>query len=150
MRFLRSASKGENKKIIGAKKIEFDGIEFRSALEMKAYKVLKGAGLKFDYEPKPIVLLEGWKCNIERFIKGKWETGHKVREWTYTPDFVIYNGNRTIFVEMKGFGNDNLPLKRKMFLKYLEDNYKGDLFGEVAEYWEVYKISELETLISKL
>lgn len=135
-----------NKKIKNATKREFDGIQFRSDLELRAYKVLKVSGLKFNYEPEPITLIKGFKCLLPRFIKGKWETGHKVRDWTYTPDFEIYLPNKTIIVEMKGFGNDQLPLKRKMLLYTLEN---GGFFFD-HEYWEIYKIKELEELIKTI
>jgi len=42
---------------------------------------------------------------------------HKVRDITYTPDFVDPNGRWVI--ECKGFANDRFPLKWKMFKKLL-------------------------------
>ena len=139
---LKSSS---NKKIKNATITEYNGIQFRSQLELRAYKVLTQAGLAVSYEPEPVKLLEGWKSEIKRFIKGKWETS-KIRDWTYTPDFIVSNKDKTIFIEMKGFGNDQLPLKRKMFLHYLEENYSP----EEVEYWEIYKITELKQLINEI
>jgi len=142
----------ENKKIKNVKTREFDGIKFRSDLELRAYKVLKASGLNFSYEPESEVLLKGFKCDVPRFIKGKWcKEGEKLRDWTYTPDFVIETDSKKIYVEMKGFGNDTLPLKRKMFLYKLCLQRLEALFqGKTEEYWEIYKISELEKLVKEL
>ena len=43
--------------------------------------------------------------------------GHKVRDITYTPDFVDVDGKWII--ECKGFANERFPLKWKMFKELL-------------------------------
>lgn len=136
-----------NKKIINATVTEYDAIIFKSRLERDAYKTFLQAGLEVQYEVAPIILLKGFRPKTTIKIRGKERVTKKgtpvtIRDWTYTPDFVLKHGDKTIYVEMKGFGNDNLPLKRKMFLHYLEQ------FDNV-EYWEVYSIKELKTLIDE-
>ena len=61
----------------------------------------------------------GTKTMVRLGIKKK---THKVRDITYTPDFVDPSGKWII--ECKGYANERFPLKWKMFLKLL--NEKGD------------------------
>ena len=70
---------------------------------MFAYKKLKESGISFSYEGRKIQLIPKFEYNKE-----------KVRECTYTPDFV---GDGWI-LEIKGFSNDVFPIKWKL-LKYL-------------------------------
>lgn len=132
-----------NRKIRNATVIECDGIRFRSKLEAGAYKALKESGVYFRHEPFAVTLLDGWKPRTQRFIRNKWETS-KARKWEYTPDFVIEKDNMVIFVEIKGFSNDVMPYKRKMLLKYLDENYDN------AQYWEIYSVTVLKQLLKSL
>jgi hypothetical protein len=134
-----------NKKILNAKAVEFNGIKFKSKLECKAYKVLLENGLDAKYEPQKIVLYYGYKPLIKFYCARKTgkDKGHlflndkKIREITYTPDFVIdYNG-RNIYIEMKGFENDVSPYKLKMFIKYLGQ------FDKSATFFKLNTINQL-------
>ena len=44
---------------------------------------------------------------------------------TYTPDFVINKNNYKIYFDVKGKENDVYPIKKKMFLKTLEERNDG-------------------------
>lgn len=111
-------------RVRNARSKEIDGIKFRSLLEAFCYQKLKDAGIKLEYETKKYVLLEGFHYNAERY-EDNGKTGyndkktHKVRDITYTPDFVDPNGKWII--ECKGYANERFPLKWKMFMKQLNE-----------------------------
>ena len=112
--------KGRGK--INAKKKEVDGIKFRSLLEAFCYRKLKEANIANDYEKHKYVLLEGFHYP-ESSYEDNGKTGYvdkqkyKVRDITYTPDFVDPNGKWII--EVKGYANDVFPIKWKMFKNHL-------------------------------
>lgn len=99
-----------------------DGIKFRSMLEAHCYRQLRDAGIKSDYEKHKFVLFEGMHYPSERY-EDNGKTGYKdkktykVRDITYTPDFVDPQGRWII--ECKGYANERFPLKWKMFMKLL-------------------------------
>ena len=114
-------------RVRNARSKQVDGINFRSLLESFCYQKLKDAGINSDYEKKKFVLLEGMHYPSDRY-EDNGKTGynnkktHKVRDITYTPDFVDPKGRWII--ECKGYANERFPLKWKMFMKHLmeEDN----------------------------
>ena len=93
-------------------------------MEAFCYQKLKDAGIKSEYETKKFVLLEGFHYNATR-LEDNGKTGyndkqkHKVRDITYTPDFVDPKGKWII--ECKGYANERFPLKWKMFMKQLNE-----------------------------
>lgn len=117
----------ENRRIKGAHSVEFDNIKFKSALECSCYKKLKESGLEFHYESEKIIIWEGLKLsNTKLFIPNKInklleECTRKLLNITYTPDFIVIKGRYKIYFDVKGKENDVYPIKRKMFLKYLEE-----------------------------
>lgn len=127
-----------NKKILGATKIEYKEIEFKSKLELGCYKKLENSGLEFAYEPERIVIWNGLKLNNVKVFtpkkEGKGRYGKEITlnnrallDITYTPDFKVVKGSYIIYFDVKGKENDTYPLKKKIFLKVLEnrrDNYK--------------------------
>jgi hypothetical protein len=126
---------GENKKIKGAKGVIFEGIKFKSRLEMTCYKKFKEAGLNFSYEPEKVILWEGFKPSsivvyIPNKINGKLTKdlciqNRSLINITYTPDFIVIKDDYKIYFDAKGKENDTYPIKRKMFLKYLENKKDG-------------------------
>ena len=50
--------------------------------------------------------------------KGYVENASKVRDITYTPDFVDLN--QKWIIEVKGYANDVFPIKWKLFKNYLQ------------------------------
>lgn len=129
-------SVGENKKVLNAKKKTFNGIEFRSSLELFTYKKLKEAGIKTKYEKHTFVIQEGFKTTNEVYTKrkeGNSFTFAKKRNTilpiTYTPDFVYLDGKKGFIIEVKGFATETFNIKWKMFLSFLEQNgYEVDLY----------------------
>ena len=117
----RRTRKPKNKKVRNATAKVYKGIKFRSKLELFTYKKLEDAGIKSLYEKKKYVLQQGFhyesQCYEPHKTKGYIDSGYKVRDITYTPDFVDPNGKWII--EVKGFANDVFPLKWKMFKKHL-------------------------------
>lgn len=119
-----------NKKIKNATIEVYKGITFRSKLEASCAKLLDELNIPYQYEPFKIILLP--KFNY---------LGKTLREWSYTPDFVIFNN---IIVEVKGFPNDVWGYKKKMILKYIVDNNYN------YEFYEVKNKSQLRILINEL
>lgn len=109
-------------RVRNARRKEVDGINFRSMLEVFCYEKLKENGISSEYETKKFVLFEGMHYGSSRY-EDNGKTGyqdkkaHKVRDITYTPDFLDPKGKWII--ECKGYANERFPLKWKMFLKLL-------------------------------
>ena len=107
---------------IKSKPTELDGIKFRSKLEAHCYRMLKDANIEADYEKHKYVLLQGFHYPTSSF-EDNGKTGYmdkkkyKVRDITYTPDFVDPKGRWVI--ECKGYANERFPLKWKMFKQLL-------------------------------
>ena len=119
-----------NKKIKNATIEIYNGITFRSKLEASCAKLLDELNVPYQYEPFKIILLPTFKY-----------LSKTLREWSYTPDFVVYNN---IIIEVKGFPNDVWGYKKKMILKYIVDNNYN------YEFYEVKNKSQLRSLILEL
>jgi hypothetical protein len=117
-----SKSKGR----IQSKGKEIDGIKFKSMLEVFTYKKLKEAYISLEYEQTTFRLMEGFyypaMC-IESRKGPEFEdkNGTKVRDITYTPDFIGRDESGKILwvIECKGFANDRFPNTWKNFKKHL-------------------------------
>lgn len=124
----------QNKKIKNATSTEYDGIVFKSKLETTIYKTLKEKGLNPLYEKTKFVLQEGFRPSKPHYIKGeciKTSNGYaKVIQITYTPDFEVKYNDSILYIEVKGRQNDTYPLKRKLFLKFI-DSMPNSYFMEV-------------------
>lgn len=142
----------QNLKIKNSQKKEYKGIIFKSKLEVSCYKLLETSGLDFKYEPSKYLLFEGFytkgsvysPSNISRGVVGKELklNTNKIRSITYTPDFEIYCGKFTVYLDVKGMANDVYPIKKKMFLKYLED--KGDYYM----FFEPHNIKQITQMLN--
>jgi len=117
----RRTRKPQNKKVRNATAKVYKGIKFRSKLELFTYRKLEDAGIDALYEKKKYVLQEGFRYSATVYephkTKGYIPTTTKIRDITYTPDFVDPHGRWII--EVKGFANDVFPVKWKMFKNYL-------------------------------
>ena len=117
----RRTRKSKNKKVQNATAKVYKGIKFRSKLELFTYMKLEDAGIKSLYEKKKYILLQGFHYEAECYEpdkrKGYVDNTKKVRDITYTPDFVDPNGKWII--EVKGYANDVFPIKWKMFKNHL-------------------------------
>lgn len=147
-----------NKKIVGAKKTEFDGIRFDSRLELSCYKALKKADLDFKYNNLTFNLLSPFRLegvhlydsSNKRRIYGEQLTKSGLKRQfigiKYTPDFVRdVEGEPLIIIETKGFSNDVYPYKKKMFLKSLEKVYKKT--GREVYFFEPKNLKEINRSI---
>ena len=123
-----------NKKILNAKLTSYNDINFKSKLEVACYKKLAASGLSFAYEPETIIIWQGNKItNTVGYFPDKNKmlvpkTNYKLRDITYTPDFKIVYKGYTIYIDSKGHVNDVYPLKKKMFLQYLNNKVKHLFF----------------------
>lgn len=128
-----------NKKIIGATSVEYAGIKFKSRLECSCFKKLESSGLRFSYEGERIILWKGLKLNnVTLYSPKKLKAGkyNKILEKqtrallniTYTPDFIVWKNDYIIYFDVKGKENDTYPIKKKMFLKYLEERNNGNKY----------------------
>ncbi len=105
------------KKQINSKRGVYDGIKFASQLEISCYKLLKEAGIDFEYEGEIFELMSEFHLENVLFkrkgMKGIANIGDsKVRKIYYTPDFV----SDLFIIEAKGRMSQSFPLRWKMFL----------------------------------
>ena len=117
----------DNKKIKNATKKEYNGIQFKSLLEVMVYKTLLQKGFEPHYEASKYPIWRGFKPEVPCYKPNKQGVlelqKNKIIDITYTPDFIFMApDNKTVIImEIKGFQNDTYPLKEKMFRGYLED-----------------------------
>ena len=149
-----------NKKIRNATKSNSNSIEFKSKLEKSVYDTLLQLGFNPQYEPTTLTLWERFtpitpyydketdKQNQKRSeLLGKKvskilvpKTG-KIVGIRYTPDFYFKYNNLNVYIEAKGIENDVFYIKKKMFIKYLDNRYLEN--GEKSIYFEVYTKKQL-------
>ena len=150
-----------NKKIRNATRSKVKGITFKSQLEKSIYNTLLQQGFVPEYEPVTFTLWEGFspvtpyydkesdRQREKRLEEGKEtcpskmlvrKTG-KIIGIRYTPDFHFKYNNLDVWIEAKGIENDVFYIKKKMFLKYLDDRFYRT--GERAVYFEVYTKKQL-------
>lgn len=142
-----------NKKVKNASVVQYGDYKFKSKLEMKAFNVLFEAGYNPTYETDSFHLWKGIKPDIPFYERHKArKTGltfsknsYSLIDIKYTPDFKIRHGEYTVFIEMKGKENDVFYIKKKMFIKYLEENFDGK-----AIYAVIKTIRELKEFLKIL
>lgn len=150
----------KNIRIKGARGIIYNNIEFRSLLECSCYKKLELSGLNFSYESERIILWEGVKLSkvklyapkklgIGKYSKILEEQKRALLNMTYTPDFIIIKGNYKIYFDVKGKENDTYPIKKKLFLKVLE-NRQDEYTYLFFEPHNVGQMMQALDIISKL
>lgn len=129
-----------NVKVRNATPLEYDGIQFKSKMEVAAYKALKEEGYNPQYEKVtyrlqdsklyPTLHYAPFKDRKEH--KNVWGlNNYKIIGVKYTPDFTFNIGDRLIVIEIKGFSNDRYPYQKKLFFKWLEDNTPNSAFFEI-------------------
>lgn len=151
---------GVNKKIRNATQSISGGITFKSKLEKSIYDTLLEQGFNPKYEPITFVIWEGFRptipyydreTNYQRDVRlaasGSSSAKMLVRKKArilnvqYTPDFYFKYNDLNVYIEAKGIENDVFYLKKKMFIKYLDDLYLEK--GEKSIYFEVYTRKQL-------
>lgn len=112
-----------NKKVRNATPLTYNGIAFKSKLEVYCYKKLKESNLEFTYEGVtfelvPSFTFENNSYELYRLSGNKYFGPQRphIRAITYTPDFV---GDGWI-IETKGNPNETFPIKFKLFKYYLQ------------------------------
>ena len=130
----------ENKKVKNAQKHEYNGILFKSKLELDTYKMLISEGFNPEYEKHTYQLQETklfptphYTLYKDRKLHKKvWGLNtYKIRGLRYTPDFVFTIGDTTIIIESKGFCTEKYPYQKKLFFKWLEEHNPNSVFFEV-------------------
>lgn len=129
--------KKANPKVRNATPLEYEGITFKSKLELYCYKKLQDLSISFNYDSVKFDLLKTFvfpgisyelvkRKNYRKFEEVK----SNVKGITYTPDFVgFYPDGKLFIIETKGNPNDAFPLRWKMFKNYLrENNINADLY----------------------
>lgn len=105
-------------KIVQSKKVKLDGIQFASTLESTMYKLLKAAGMKFEYEGTSYQTFEPFELKEECWERATKSSKamidrRKVTKVSYTPDFV--GENEEYFIEVKGRANESFSIRWKLF-----------------------------------
>lgn len=149
-----------NKKIRNATQSTSEGITFKSKLEKSIYDTLLEQGFNPKYEPITFVIWEGFRptipyydreTNYQRDVRLAASGGSsakmlvrkkaRILNVQYTPDFYFKYNDLNVYIEAKGIENDVFYLKKKMFIKYLDDLYLEK--GEKSIYFEVYTRKQL-------
>jgi hypothetical protein len=141
----------ENKKIRGATKNVLQGIKFKSQLEKSVYTTLSQLGFKPQYEPKTFTLWDGFtpltpyydrETDTQRDKRNPKSSkmlilkSSKIVGIRYTPDFYFKYKDIDIWIEAKGIENDVFYIKKKLFIKYLDNLFEET--GQKSMYFEVY------------
>lgn len=148
-----NVKKSKNKKVKNATPMVYDGIEFKSRLEVTAYKTFREAGFAIQYEPCKYVLWRGFKPTIPFYNRKKASkksnvTGlkldsKKLLDTTYTPDFQFKYKGYLIIIETKGLETDAFLIKKKLFRQYLENNVPNSIFFEVFSKTHIQQALEI-------
>jgi hypothetical protein len=125
----------ENKKVKNAKVVEYEGVTFKSKLELGFYRILTQAGFNPQYENKTYTLIPGKRVKVPFYTKDTKTRllkldSTKLRPITYTPDFTFMYNDLLVIIEAKGRQNDVYPIKRKLFRHLLENFNTKVLFIE--------------------
>ena len=146
----------ENAKVINATPCSYNGIDFKSKLEMNIYKAIESEGYTPLYEPITFTIWNGFKPRIPFYKKNKSSRkmaleNTKIRDITYTPDIIFYAGTRMILVEVKpDYENDVFPYKKKLFRRFLEAQFEGISEEHMPIYVQVGTIKHLKDFIKIL
>ena len=128
-----------NKKVKNASECTYNGIKFRSKLELYCYKYFLDNKVELQYEARTYVIFPKFETNVHLYLPVKQRNStktelclknNKILPITYTPDFVLQVDNKLFFIETKGRPNDVYPIKRKLFLHHLSKLNKECWFFE--------------------
>ena len=152
-----------NKKIRNATIVKSNKITFKSMLEKMCYNTLIEQGFNPQYEPKQITLWDGFTPitpyydeESKNHLLKRREQGDKTPRKLvqknskiigirYTCDFYIKYRDLDIWIEAKSIENDVFYIKKKMFLKYLDNLYNTT--GQKSMYFEVHSKKQLLQMI---
>lgn len=138
-----------NKKIKNATTCQYNNITFKSKKEASIYKYLISIGITPEYEPIKFTIWDRDSFSVpyyDRYGKTFKRLSRKPTAVHYTPDFIFTYNNIKVILEVKGFKNDVVPYKIRLFRDYLET-----LSDKVSLcYAVVYTIKDLKFLLSDL
>jgi hypothetical protein len=156
-----------NKKIKNATVCTLNNLSFKSKLEKTTYTCLQELDLNPQYEPKTFVLWDSFnpltpfydketnKQRDKRIAEGSNEKSisltlkkNKILGIKYTPDFYLRYKDLDVYIETKGIENDAFYLKKKLFIKYLDNVLLNT--GQHSIYFEVYTKKQLMQAVSIL
>lgn len=144
----------ENKKIKNAHPKEYNGIKFKSQLEVMTYRTLLEKGFTPKYEEEKYILWDGFIPSVPFYTKNSFKRrNHNIEVISpftvkdkrpvqcavYVPDFTFDYKGRHIIVEVKGFSTDTFKYRFKLFRKSLE--YRED--KDKLEIWEIFTKKQL-------
>lgn len=141
----------QNKKIKNATVCQENGITFRSQQERAVYKYLVSIGITPKYETERFTIWDRAKFSVpfyDRYGKTFMKINRKPTAVHYTPDFIFNIAGIKVILEVKGYKNDAVPYKIRLFRDYLECHY--NLTKEPCCYAIVYSIKDLKFLIADL
>jgi hypothetical protein len=141
-------TKSINKKVRNVEtdktKLLFDGITFKSKLELYFYKQQKIRGYHFKYEKFKTTLYKGevLECIVytpipkSKFLEKRQymqEITEKNKSVTYSPDFYEVMKNKDgkdimVIVETKGLITDSYAIKKKLFLAHISKRYGANVY----------------------
>jgi hypothetical protein len=115
------------RKQTNAKPKVYNGIKFRSTLEVYMYKLLEKSDISFAYEGQKYVIIEGFNSpntSYERFLNGKGDFkdrgNKKFANMHYTPDFTPPIDEELKWViEVKGRAMPDFSRTWKLFKKWI-------------------------------
>lgn len=146
---------GSNKKIVNATRNTYNGICFKSLLEKVVYSTLSQLGYNPQYEPQTFTLFEGFvpitpfydkmsdskaKKALLKYKMLELKSG-KIIGIKYTPDFYFRYKDIDIYIEAKGMENDVFYIKKKLFIKFLDERFTHT--GQKSMYFEIYNKRQL-------
>lgn len=117
----------------GGTKINYDGITFRSKLEVYCYKKLVENNIPTSYEGVTFELLPPFQ-SLQFNNK-------KIRNIKYTPDFIGEN----YIIEVKGLENERFPIVWKLFLYLM-----FQLDDKNLKIFKVHSQKEVDNMIKTL
>lgn len=138
-----------NKKIRNATVTKKGNITFKSVLEKTIYNYLLEHGFEPEYEPTTFTLIDGFTARTPFYdketdtqFKKRRESGDRtprrlvkksgvMQGIRYTPDFHFKYNGIDIYIEAKGFENDVFYIKKKLFLRYLDNRETNSMYFEV-------------------
>ena len=152
-----------NQKIRNATICKSDGITFKSQLEKMTYNTLVEQGFNPTYEPVQITLWDGFipitsyydeesqthynrrKENGDNSPKMLVQKNSKIIGIRYTCDFYVRYNDIDVWIESKSIENDVFYIKKKMFIKYLDNKYLQT--GQKSLYFEVHSKKQVLQMI---
>lgn len=129
-----------NLKVRNATPLVFEGIEFKSKLEVEAYRLLREEGFLPEYEKHTYEVWKGGKFSVPCYDfhhdrkqhRDVWGLNrYRTQSIKYTPDFTFMSGNVFIVMEIKGYANDRYPYIKKLFRRWLDANIPKSMFLEI-------------------